>query len=99
MSSEEQAQEGVSLDAQTERITAYATALGWELVRIVRDEGRSAANVKRSGMQGIPADVARPKARAWDALVIVKLGRLTRSVRDFCTLVESLRNPSSNRSG
>ena len=59
------------------------------MVGIVRDEGRSAANLKRSGIRGILADVARPKARAWDALVVVKLDRLTRSVRDLCTLVES----------
>lgn len=89
VSSEEQAPEGVSLDAQAERITVYANALGWELVGMVRDEGRSAANLRRPGMQGILADVARPKARAWDALVAVKLDRLTRSVRDLCTLVEA----------
>ena len=89
VSSEEQAREGVPLDAQAERITAYAKALGWKLVGIVRDEGRSAANLKRSGIRGILADVARPKARAWYALVVVKLDRLTRSVRDLCTLVEA----------
>jgi len=96
VSSEEQAREGVSLGAQAERITAYALAMGWELVGIVRDEGRSAANLKRPGIQGILADVARPKARTWDALIVVKLDRLTRSVRDLCTLVESFERGSVN---
>jgi len=63
--------------------------MGWELVGIVRDEGRSAATLKRPGRQGTFAGVARPKARAWDALVVEKLDRLTRSVGDLCKLVEA----------
>ena len=63
VSTDEQSREGVWLDAQAARLTAYATAMGWELVGIIRDEGKSAANLKRPGLQGILADVPRPKAR------------------------------------
>ena len=97
MSSGEQAREGVSLDAQVERIRAYAKAMGGESGGIVRDEGRSAPNLGRPGMQAILADVARPKGRAWDALVIVKLDGFTWSVRDLCTLVDSSDLGSVNR--
>jgi DNA invertase Pin-like site-specific DNA recombinase len=59
------------------------------------------SNRYRSGCIGLtlcffPFDVARPKARSWDALVVVKLDRLTRSVRDLCTLVESFERGSVN---
>src|SRR5262245_7432796 len=39
----EQAQEGVSLEAQEARLTAYAQAHGLELVAVIREEGISAA--------------------------------------------------------
>ena len=37
VSTEEQAREGLSLDAQEEKIKAYCTAKGWRLVRLYRD--------------------------------------------------------------
>jgi len=37
VSTEEQAREGLSLDAQEEKIKAYCTAQGWRLVRLYRD--------------------------------------------------------------
>jgi site-specific DNA recombinase len=104
VSSEEQACEGVSLDAQADRVTAYCAAKGWQLGAIVRDEGRSAKDLKRPGLQGVLADVPRPKRRAWDVLLVTKLDRLTRSVADlgrlmadfkrgkvaFCSIAESV---------
>jgi DNA invertase Pin-like site-specific DNA recombinase len=42
VSTEEQAQDGVSLDAQESRIKAYAHSRGFELIRIFREEGVSA---------------------------------------------------------
>lgn len=43
VSTEEQARHGVSLDAQAERIRAYATMAGLQLAGIVQDEGVSGA--------------------------------------------------------
>src|SRR5689334_5533926 len=43
VSTEEQAREGVSLDAQEFRLRAYCTAAGLELVHLVREEGVSAS--------------------------------------------------------
>lgn len=43
VSTTEQAQEGVSLAAQEERIRAYCTAAGLELVQVLREEGVSGA--------------------------------------------------------
>ena len=88
VSTEEQAREGVSLDVQEDKIKAYCTAMGWDLTRKpIRDEGYSAKNLKRPGIQGI---IEGCKKKDWDVVVIVKLDRLTRSVRDLGYLIEDV---------
>lgn len=52
VSTEEQAREGVSLAAQTERIQAYCIANGLELVAILCDEGVSASRKLHTRPQG-----------------------------------------------
>jgi len=85
VSTEEQAQEGVSLDAQEERIKAYAFAHGLELVKIFRDEGHSAKSLNRPAMQELLNTI---KGKEKEALIIYKLDRLTRKTRDLLFLIE-----------
>ena len=87
VSTEDQSTNGVSLDAQEEKIRAYCIAKEWQLIRIIRDEGFSAKNLNRPGAQEIIAGCNR---RDFDILVIFKLDRLTRSVKDLCFLVEDI---------
>lgn len=90
VSSEEQVREGVSLDAQEARIRAFCEAKAWELVSVVREEGRSAKDLNRPGLQEIMAALGK-RHRPFDAVVVVKLDRLTRSVKDLGTLTEGFR--------
>ena len=85
VSSEEQATSGLSIDSQRERIRAYCHARGWELADIVTDAGWSASTLERPGM-----DTVRTLMRQQlvDAVVSVKLDRLTRSVRDLHALLQ-----------
>jgi site-specific DNA recombinase len=53
VSTEEQVQTGVSLDAQEEKITAYYVAKGWELIQVIRDERFSAKDLNRPRIQEI----------------------------------------------
>src|SRR5437879_1290285 len=55
VSTEEQAREGVSLDAQEAKIRAYCTAKDFELTAVVRDEGLSAKTLERPGLQQVIA--------------------------------------------
>jgi predicted site-specific integrase-resolvase len=50
VSTHEQAQEGVSLDAQRERLREYCKSTGIRLVDIVADEGWSASTLERPGL-------------------------------------------------
>jgi site-specific DNA recombinase len=89
VSTEEQAQSGVSLEAQEEKIRAYCTAKSWELARVVRDAGYSAKDLNRPGMQEL---ISGCKGKEMDVVVILKLDRLTRSVKDLGYLVEDVFN-------
>ena len=82
VSTDEQASNGVSLDAQEGRIRAFCMAKEWELVSVVRDEGKSAKDLKRDGLQGI-MEQCRQRNKSFNAMVVTKLDRLTRSVTDL----------------
>lgn len=80
-----QAQEGFSLEAQRTKLTAYAAALDLQLVDITSDEGASGSTLRRPGLQRA---LAMLEAGAAQAILVAKLDRLTRSVRDLGILVE-----------
>jgi len=90
VSTDDQAREGVSLDVQETRIRAYCEAKGWQLVSVVRDEGKSAKDLKRPGLQQILAALPK-RGRCFDVLVVVKLDRLTCSVRDLGNLTDAFK--------
>lgn len=83
VSTEDQAEHGVSLAAQTERFRAYAVAHELELVGIESD----ALSGKTTERPGLRRALARLGAGA-DGLLVAKLDRLTRSVKDLGYLLE-----------
>jgi DNA invertase Pin-like site-specific DNA recombinase len=85
VSTEEQATEGVSVAAQEERIRAYCTMRGIELVGIVQDLGVSAGKplASRPGGRRLLEEVRRRGGAR--AVVAWKLDRLFRDVVDCLT--------------
>jgi DNA invertase Pin-like site-specific DNA recombinase len=87
VSTDEQASNGVSLGAQEEKIKAYCKAKDWDLVEVIRDEGISAKNLKRPGLQSILARIPKRNGkRGFDGIIVIKLDRLTRAVGDLAYL-------------
>jgi site-specific DNA recombinase len=87
VSTEGQADSGVSLEAQQERIMAWATANGADLLAIHQDAGLSAKRAdNRPALQAALAQACREKA----PLVCYSLSRLSRSVKDCCEIGEKL---------
>ena len=84
VSTDKQSEKGVSLEAQTEKIRAMAVVHGFELIEVVED-GESGKSLHRPGMQRVLEMVQR---REVQAVIIAKLDRLTRSVKDLCELLE-----------
>jgi DNA invertase Pin-like site-specific DNA recombinase len=85
VSTDKQADQGVSLEAQRAKIEAYAMLYDLEMVDYVIETG-SAKNTDREGLQNALQALIRGEA---EALVVVKLDRLTRSVGDLGRLVEA----------
>jgi len=87
VSTEEQARDGISLDAQAAKISAYAEAKDLELRNIIRDEGVRGKDLKRDGIEQI---VRACQAQEVGAVIVVKLDRLSRRTRDLLYLVEDV---------
>jgi site-specific DNA recombinase len=85
VSTEEQAERGVSLDAQRAKLDAYAALYDLELIEVIVDAGVSAKSFHRPGLQRAFSLLRKGKAAA---LLVAKLDRLTRSMRDLGALVE-----------
>ena len=85
VSTDKQAEFGVSLEAQTEKIRAMAVVQGAELADVIIDAGESAKSLNRPGMERLLSLV---DAGAVDVVIIAKLDRLTRSVKDLAELLE-----------
>jgi site-specific DNA recombinase len=85
VSTDRQADQGVSLEAQEAKIRAMATVQGADLGEVIVDGGESAKSLNRPGMTKLLAMV---DAREVDAVIIAKLDRLTRSVKDLCSLLD-----------
>ena len=85
VSTEKQADFGVSLEAQSEKVRAMAVVQGAELAEVIIDAGESAKSLNRPGMARLLSLV---DAGAMDTVIIAKLDRLTRSVKDLAELLE-----------
>lgn len=85
VSTDKQADTGVSLDAQRAKVLAYASLYDLELVEIIEDAGASAKTLDREGLHRALSLLDAGEA---DALLVVKLDRLTRSVRDLGALLD-----------
>src|SRR5881397_2504597 len=88
VSTEDQAKEGFSLDAQTMRIRAYCVAKGYRLLREFVDDGFSGRSTNRPGFQGLiaavqaglPEECRRVRIAA---VVVARFDRLNRNLYDF----------------
>ena len=62
-----------------------ATVQGAELFEVIIDGGESAKNLNRPGLQRLLTMVDSGRV---EAVIVAKLDRLTRSVKDLCSLLE-----------
>ena len=84
VSTDKQAERGLSLDAQRSRLEAWASLYDATLVAVEVDAGESAKSLARPALARALAMLDAGDA---DTLLVAKLDRLTRSVRDLDTLL------------
>ena len=81
-----QVEEGVSLEAQRRKIEAYCELHDLLLSEIIQDAGISGKSVNgRPGMQSV---IDKVKSRKVDNVIVFKLDRLARNLKEACEISE-----------
>jgi len=89
VSTKDQVEHGFSLNAQQETLENYSKALGYEVFKIYRDEGKSAKDIKnRPEMVRMLSDA---KSQRFSAIFIYKLDRFSRSLKDLILTIDQLK--------
>jgi site-specific DNA recombinase len=86
VSTQQQADDGVSLEMQETKLRQWAELNDAELVVVHADEGLSGKTTRRPGLQAALAAAKRLKC----ALVVYSLSRLSRSTRDTLAIADEL---------
>lgn len=94
VSTEEQAKEGISLDAQRDKIKAFATLHDLSLIEIIADEGLSGKDLARPGLARL---IELVKGKEAEAVIVYKLDRLSRKTRDLLFLIEEVFKKGNTR--
>ena len=88
----EQATKGYSLEAQRERLEAYAKSQNYEISGVYTDDGYSGKNLYRPAIERL---IEHVKLGLINVVLVYKLDRLTRRVRDVLELVEDVFAPNN----
>jgi site-specific DNA recombinase len=86
VSTAEQAAEGYSIRAQTDRLKAYCVSQGWEIFEFYVDDGYSAKDTNRPNLKRMMKHIEEGLI---DCVLVYRLDRLTRSVRDLYSILET----------
>jgi len=86
VSTEDQAKEGFSLEAQKDRLRSYCNAKGWEVVGEFIDDGYSGRDENRPAYQKMLAE-----REGWDVLVVMKMDRIHRNSKNFTVMMDKLK--------
>jgi len=87
VSTEDQAKEGFSLDAQLKRLTAYCRSREWIVAGTYVDDGYSGRNINRPAYQKMMDSMD-----SWDVLLVMKMDRIHRNSVNFAFMMDRLRD-------
>lgn len=90
VSTDFQAEEGYSIEAQKEQLTAYCVSKSIKNYDYYIDGGWSGSNIERPEIQRLIKDVKEDKI---SHVIVYKLDRLSRSQKDTLYLIEDVFNP------
>lgn len=86
VSTEDQAQEGFSLEAQLQRLRAYCFSQEYKVTGEYIDDGYSGTNTKRPQYQKMFEDIAK-----WDGILVMKMDRIHRNRLNFISMMAQLK--------
>ncbi len=88
VSASEQAISDLSLESQQREVIAYAERSGVVIVSVLSDKDESASSLNRPAMSELLTHIDSGRI---DAVIISKLDRLTRRIKDFMSLLQRMR--------
>ena len=86
VSTEDQAKEGFSLDAQLDKLRSYCKARDWVMGGEYIDDGHSGRTIKRPAYIRMMGEMDK-----WDTLLVIKMDRIHRNSKNFMTMMEYLK--------
>ncbi len=87
VSTEEQAQQGFSIEAQKERLIAFCKSQGWDEYILYIDDGYTGTNLNRPALKRMIRNIEEKKV---DTVLVYKLDRLGRKQLDVLHLLEEV---------
>jgi len=93
VSTEEQAKEGLSVDAQIDKCKAFCNARDWEVFRVYRDAGFSAGSLNRPALELLLRDAQEKK---FGVILVYKIDRFSRKLRDLIMVLDDLKEKEIN---
>ena len=85
VSTEDQVKEGYSLEVQREYLESFAVREGYEIFKVYSDDGISAYSTRRPALQALLADA---KAKKFELVLVHKIDRFSRNLKDLLMLVD-----------
>ncbi len=86
VSTEDQAKEGFSLDAQLDKLRSYCKARDWIVAGEYIDDGYSGRYVRRPAYTLMMEEMDK-----WDTILVIKMDRIHRNSKNFMLMMEQLK--------
>ncbi|MBU2615498.1 MAG: recombinase family protein, partial [Nanoarchaeota archaeon] len=93
VSTEEQAKEGLSVDAQIDKCNSFCQARDWNVYKVYRDAGFSAGSLNRPALELMMRDA---QEKRFDIILVYKIDRFSRKLRDLIMVLEDLKEKKIN---
>lgn len=93
VSTEEQAKEGLSIDAQIDKCKSFCDARDWDVFKVYKDAGFSAGSLNRPALELMLRDA---KEKKFAIILVYKIDRFSRKLKDLIMVLEDLKDKKIN---
>lgn len=93
VSTEEQAKEGLSIDAQIDKCKSFCHARDWKVFKVYKDAGYSAGTLNRPALELLLRDAQESK---FDIILVYKIDRFSRKLKDLIMTLDDLKTKNIN---
>lgn len=93
VSTQEQAKEGLSIDAQIDKCKSFCNARDWNVFKVYRDAGYSAGSLNRPALELMLRDAQEQKFKI---ILVYKIDRFSRKLKDLIMVLDDLKTKKIN---